>query len=161
MRDKFIKSSRIDKAVAAIQRGEFTHYADAAREFKCNRSAVSRRIRSLTKSKKEANLFWHQYLTIKQEKCLIHRINTLTDRGMPPTSYIIKNLAEEIKGGPLEKNWVGQFVKRHSIRLKSLYLRNIDNLRASAEYAPIFQLFFSVVYCFIIIILRIYYLGIC
>jgi hypothetical protein len=59
MRDKFIKSSRIDKAVAAIQRGEFTYYADAAREFKCDRSAVSRRIRGLTKSKKEANLFWH------------------------------------------------------------------------------------------------------
>jgi hypothetical protein len=161
MRDKFIKSSRIDKAVAAIQRGEFTHYADAAREFKCDRSAVSRRIRGLTKSKKEANSFWHQCLTIEQEECLIHRINTLTDRGMPPTSHIVKNLAEEIKGGPLGKNWVGQFVKRYSIRLKSLYLRNIDNLYTSAKYAPIFQLFFSVVCCFIIIILRIYYLGIC
>jgi hypothetical protein len=79
---------------------------------------------------------------------------------MPPTSHIIKNLAEEIKGGPLGKNWVGQFVKRHSIRLKSLYLRNINNLRASAKYAPIFQLFFSVVCYFIIIILRVYYLGI-
>jgi len=160
MRDKFIKSSRIDQAVAAIQRGEFTHYADAAREFKCDRSAISRRIRGLTKSKKEANSFWHQCLTIEQEECLIHRINTLTDRGMPPTSHIVRNLAEEIKGGPLGKNWVGQFVKRHSIRLKSLYLRNIDNLRASAEYAPMFQLFFSVVYYFIIDISHLYYLSI-
>jgi hypothetical protein len=76
---------------------------------------------------------------------LIHRINTLTDRGMPPTSHIVRNLTEEIRGGPLGKNWVGQFVKRHSIRLKSLYLRNIDNLRTSSEYAPMFQLFFSMV----------------
>ena len=57
---------------------------------------------------------------------------------MPPTSYIIKNLAEEIRGAEVGKNWVGHFVKRHSIRLKSLYLRNINNLRAGAEYAPIF-----------------------
>jgi hypothetical protein len=139
--------------VAAIQRGEFTHYTDIAREFKYNRSTVSRRIRSLTKSKKEANSFWYQYLTIKLEEYLIHRINTLTDRGIPPTSHIIRNLAEEIKGGPLGKNWVGQFVKRYSIRLKSLYLRNIDNLHTSAKYTPIFQLFFSIVCYFIIIIL--------
>jgi len=45
-------------------------------------------------------------------------------------------------------------VKRHSIRLKSLYLRNIDNLRAGAEYAPMFQLFFSVVSYFFAIIMR-------
>jgi hypothetical protein len=57
IRDKFIKSSRIDKAVAVIQRGEFTHYANIAREFKYNRSTVSRRIRGLIKSKKEANSF--------------------------------------------------------------------------------------------------------
>ncbi|PMD51091.1 uncharacterized protein K444DRAFT_546312, partial [Hyaloscypha bicolor E] len=77
-------------------------------------------------------------------------INTLTNQGIPLTSHIIKNLAEKIKGGPLGKNWVSQFVKYYSIRLKSLYLRNIDNLRTSA----------NVIYYFIIIILYIYYLVI-
>jgi O6-methylguanine-DNA--protein-cysteine methyltransferase len=57
MRAKFIKSSRVNKAIAAIQRGEFAHYANAAKEFKCDHSAVSRRIRGLTKTKKEANSF--------------------------------------------------------------------------------------------------------
>jgi DNA invertase Pin-like site-specific DNA recombinase len=57
IRNKFIKSSRINKAVAAIQRGEFTYYTNIAREFKYNRSTISRRIRSLIKSKKEANSF--------------------------------------------------------------------------------------------------------
>ena len=80
---------------------------------------------------------------------------------MPPTSYIVRNLAEEIKGGPVGKNWVGQFVKRHDIRLKSLYLRNIDNLRASAEYALIFQLFFSVVSYFFAVISRVYFKNHC
>ena len=68
---------------------------------------------------------------------------------MPPTSHIVRNLAEEIRGKPVGKNWVSQFVKRYSIRLKSLYLRNIDNLRASAEYALMFQLFFSIASCFL------------
>ncbi len=159
MRDKFIKSARIDAAIAAIQRGEFTDYNNAAKHFKCSQSGVSRRIRGLTKTKKEANSFWHQCLTIEQEEVLIHRINLLTDRGMPPTSHIVKNLVEEIRGGPVGKNWVGQFVKRHGLRLKSLYLRNIDNLRAGAEYAPMFQLFFSIVSYFFIIISCIYYLN--
>lgn len=106
---------------------------------------MSRRIRGLTKSKKDADSFWNQCLTNEQEEVLIHRINTLTDRAMPPTSHIVRNLAEEIRGGKVGKNWVGQFVKRHGIRLKSLYLHNIDNLRAGAEYAPMFQLFFSIV----------------
>jgi hypothetical protein len=157
MRDKIDKSARIDEAVAAIQRGEFSDYTNAARKYGCDRSSLSRRIRGLTKSKKDANSFWHQCLTIEQEEVLIYRINDLTDRSMPPTSHIVRNLAEEIRGAPVGKNWVGQFVKRHQIRLKSLYLRNIDNLRAGAEYAPMFQLFFSVVSCFFTVISRLYY----
>ena len=139
------KSGRISKAVDAIRRGEFSDYTKAADHFKCSRSAVSRRVQGLTKTRQEANSFWHQCLTIEQEEVLIRRINHLTDRAIPPTSHIVKNLAEEIRGAPVGKNWVGQFVKRYSIRLKSLYLRNIDNLRAGAEYAPMFQLFFSTV----------------
>ena len=144
------KSDRIDAAVSAIQRGEYTDYSTAAKAYGASRTAVSRRVRGLTTSRREANSFWHQCLTIEQEEVLIARINELSDRAMPPTSHIVRNLAQEIRGSPVEKNWVGQFVKRHGIRLKSLYLRNIDNLRAGAEYAPMFQLFFSVVSCFLI-----------
>jgi hypothetical protein len=104
MRDKYVKSSHIDAAIAAIQRGEFSDYANTAREHKCDRGALSRRIRGLTRSKKEANSFWHQCLTIEQEEVLIDRINLLTDRAMPPTSHIVKNLVEEIRGGPVSKN---------------------------------------------------------
>jgi hypothetical protein len=41
MRDKFIKSSRIDAAVAAIQRGEFSDYTNIARKYSYNRGAFS------------------------------------------------------------------------------------------------------------------------
>ena len=52
---------------------------------------------------------------------------------MPPTGYIVDGLVEEIRGAPVRKNWVGQFVKHYRVRLKSLYVYNIDNLRARAE----------------------------
>ncbi len=122
MRDKYLKSKAVDAVVAAIQRGEFTDYSNAAKHFECSHSAVSRRVRGLTKTKKEANSFWHQCLTIEQEEVLIDRINYLTNRAMPPTSHIVRNLAEEIRGGPVGKNWVGQFIKRHGLQLKSLYV---------------------------------------
>jgi hypothetical protein len=59
MRDKFVKSRRINDVIAIIRRGEFTNYANIAREYKCDCGALSRRIRNLTKSKKDANFFWH------------------------------------------------------------------------------------------------------
>lgn len=64
---------------------------------------------------------------------------------MPPTSSTVRNLAEEIRGEPVGKNWSGQFVQRYKDCLTSLYLRNIDNLRVSSEYAPMFTLFFTLV----------------
>ena len=81
----------------------------------------------------------------EKREVLIQHINDLTDQGMLPTSQIVRNLAEENRGEPIGKNWVSRFVKRYEIKLKSLYLWNINNLRASAEYSPMFQLFFSVV----------------
>jgi len=70
----------------------------------------------------------------------------LTARSIPPTSQIVKNLAEEIIGGkPVGKNWTSDFVKRYNGRLDSLYLRNIDNIRIQAEYLPIIKQFFDLV----------------
>src|SRR5208282_3446146 len=105
MRDKYAKSKAIDEAIGAIKRGEFVHYSDAAKKYKCDHGALSRRIRGLTKSKKDADSFWRQCLTNEQEEVLIARINHLTDRGMPPISQIVKNLAEEIRGERVRKNW--------------------------------------------------------
>ena len=64
---------------------------------------------------------------------------------MPPTSAIVKNLAEEIRGWRIGKNWTGDFIKCYKDRLTSLYLRNIDNLHVGAEYAPMFKLYFDLV----------------
>ena len=57
MRDIYTKTLRIDKAVAAIQKGKFVYYENAAKHYSCLRNAVSRQIRGFIKLKKEANSF--------------------------------------------------------------------------------------------------------
>ena len=113
----------------------------------------------ITSLRAEVNSYLHQALTTLQEEVLIIRINYLSDRGLPPITAIVKNLAEEIRGAPVGKNWAGQFVCRYSDQLKSLYLRNIDNIRVSSEYRPIFKLFFTLV-CIIITLIPYIYSGI-
>jgi hypothetical protein len=53
------KSAKISAAIDAIKRGEFANYANTAKEYGYDRGALSRRIRGLTKTKKEANSFYH------------------------------------------------------------------------------------------------------
>jgi hypothetical protein len=52
----------------------------------------------------EAVLTYRQCLTNSQEKALIAIINNLTNRNMPPTITIVKNLVEEIRGYIVRKN---------------------------------------------------------
>jgi hypothetical protein len=59
---------------------------------------------------------------------------------------MVQNLAKEMVGQPVGKNWTGQFIKRYKDQLQSIYLRNIDNMRTQAEYALIIQHFFDLVY---------------
>jgi hypothetical protein len=94
---------------------------------------------------------FQQNLTSNQEEELIKVINDLSFRGLPPTSSIVRNLAEEMVSRLVGKNWTGQFIKRHKARLKSIYLRNMDNMRVKAEYGPMIQLFFRMV-CILIVL---------
>jgi hypothetical protein len=96
-------------------------------------------------SQQAASSEYKQRLTNTQETVLIQQINRLTDRGLPPTSSIIRSLAEEMIQGPVSKNWTGDFVRRHKSKLTSLYLRNIDSQRTKAEYPPMFKYFYTLV----------------
>jgi hypothetical protein len=86
-----------------------------------------------------------QRLSPEQEETLIKHINKLSDRNIPPTSQIVKNLAEEIIKDKVGKNWVGDFVKRHKDRIRSIYLRNMDGIRVKSEYVPLFNQFYDMV----------------
>ena len=90
------KSALIEQAISSIKSGEFKDYAAAARKYGVSKSTISRRIHGITSSRAEVNSYLHQALTTPQEEVLITRINYLSDRRLPPTTAIIKNLAEEI-----------------------------------------------------------------
>jgi uncharacterized protein YoaH (UPF0181 family) len=98
------KSAQVTKAVLIIRSGEYIDYSNAAKKFYYSHMAVIRRIKGLTKTRQEANSFYYQCLTNNQEEVLISRINKLIDQGLPSTSYIIRNLAEEIRGEYIGKN---------------------------------------------------------
>jgi hypothetical protein len=92
----------IDGAIAAAEaqmaKGERLNLTKTAGEFGVERSTLSRRIAGKTRSWEEYLSQDIQHLTNGQEKALIKRINYLTQRHMPPTCQIVKNLAEEICG---------------------------------------------------------------
>lgn len=142
-------SARIAAAITVIESGEIKDYSKAVAKFGVDRTSISKRIHGITRSHKEATSLFRKCLIDEQEELLVSHINKLTDRGQPPTSSIVRNLAEEIRGDVVGKNWTGQFVCRNSYRLKCPCLRNIDNLRVIAEYASMFTLFFTLIGVFL------------
>jgi hypothetical protein len=140
---------QMELALEACHEFSNPNFSAIAREFPpVNRQTLKRRFYNEQTSRAFANSIHRQNLTIVQEDQLIGHINMLTNRGLPPTSSIVRNLAEEMIGRPVGKNWTGQFIQRHKDRLESLYLRNIDNMRTKAEYAPMIQHFFELVCVF-------------
>ncbi len=138
-------NARIDLAVADLHQQEKPNFKATARKHAVNSTTLKRRYQGRQLSKQAASSEYRQCLTLAQEETLIGLINSLTDRGIPPTSQIVRNLAQEMIGRPVGKNWTGDFVKRYKNRLRSLYLRNIDSQRMKAEYAPLFKQFYDLV----------------
>ena len=139
---------RMKAALAKIESSKAPNYTAIAKEYKLTPSTLIRRAQGKTTSREEFQSQLHQCLTNEQERILIKQINRLTERGIPPTSQIVRNFAEEIIGRAVGKNWTSQFCRRHQSELKSLYLRNIENLRVKGEYGPTYKLFFDLVECF-------------
>src|ERR1700722_13926692 len=138
-------NARIESALADLESQTEPNYRATALKFEVDPTTLWRRYNGQQQSRQAANSEYRQRLTNSQDEVLIRHINKLTDRGIPPTSQIVKNLAEELIGDIVGKNWTSDFVRRHQDRLKSLYLRNIDNLRMKAEYAPLFKQFYNLV----------------
>ena len=143
--------ARLGLALADLAKQDKPNFMGTARKHGVNDTTLKRRFRGDQVSRYAAASEHRQCLTYVQEETLISAINSLTDRGIPPTSRIVRNLAEEMIERPVGKNWTGQFVKRYQSRLTSLYLRNIDSQRVKAEYAPMFKQFYDLVTLLLII----------
>ena len=123
-----VDEQRIEEALNTLDRQLIPNYAATAKEFGLERTTLMRRHQGQTISRAEATSLYHKLLTDTQEEALISQINKLTARSIPPTTSMVRNFAEEMIGREVNKNWTAGFVERHSDRLKSLYLRNIDYL---------------------------------
>ena len=92
----------------------------------------------MTVSKAQAHAATHQLLSPAQEKVLLGYIDRMTDKYIPPTTQIIRNLAEELLGEAVGKKWAAGFVQRHKDRIFSVYLRPLDKARVASEKAAMF-----------------------
>ena len=96
-------NARMEAAMAELDAQLKPNFSAAAEKWLLERTTLAKCWKGQTMSR-EANLEYRQLLTNVQEDALITRINHLTDRCMPPTSRIVKNIAEEIRGGEVNKN---------------------------------------------------------
>ena len=94
----------MDPAIAHLLRQESLNYAEAARTYGIVPTTLARRHKGLTISRAEATSTFRQQLNNIQEDTLLTYINALTNKHIPSTMQIIKNLAEEIAEEPIEKN---------------------------------------------------------
>jgi hypothetical protein len=136
---------RIAEAIADLESQEVPNVKKTAKKYGLKRTTLGKRWAGKTTSMDEYISTHRQCLTNSQEKALIQLINNLTERRMPPTTAIVKNLAEEIRGRAVGKNWTASFVARHKHELKSLYLKSIDNKRVKGEYSPAYKHFYKLV----------------
>ena len=135
----------MEAAITHLNRQKSVSYAEVTKIYGLDPSTLTHRHKGITVSRTEATSTFRQRLNNTEEDTLLSYIDSLTDRHIPPTTKIIKNLAEEIVGGPIGKNWTARFIQRHSNRICSLYLRPLDRARASAESITVFQRFYVLV----------------
>jgi Tc5 transposase DNA-binding domain len=145
---------RIPEAIADLDTQEVPNIRSTAIKYGLCPKTLENRWKGKSISMQEAVSIHRQALTNAQEKALIGIINKLTDRRMPPTSAIVKNLAEEIRGAPVGKNWTAQFVERHKDKLKSVYLKNMETKRVKSEYPPSYEYFFKLVLSYFMLLLK-------
>jgi hypothetical protein len=136
-------NERIQSAIADLESQEHANFGKTAKKWGVDRTTLRRRFNGKQRSHQQFHSQAKQCLSDAQEEALIGQINRLSERGIPPTSRIARNLAEEIVGRSVGKNWHTDFIRRHKERLKSLYMRNIDSKRKKAEYEPSFRLFYE------------------
>ena len=149
---KMVNEEDIKAALAEIELLEDPNYREIARKFKFMYTTLLRRAKGLTRSRADFQSEINQNLNNIQERILIKQINYLTDRGIPLISKMVKNFAEEIIGHEVEKNWIFDFCKRYSSKLKSLYLYNIENLYIKSEFGFIYKLFYNLVKYFFVLL---------
>ena len=99
--------AQLELAPDDLAKQEAPKFMATSKKFDIPRKTLYDRFSGRTVSRQEASSETHQCLTTEQEEALVSLINRHTNRGLPPTNSIVKNLAEEIIGRRVGKNWSG------------------------------------------------------
>lgn len=142
---------QIELAVAHLRAQERPNIAEASRMFGVEPTTLRRRFLRKTVSRAQITSEYHQRLNDVQEDTLLRHIDRMTELHIPPTTQIVRNLAEEIIGESVGPNWAGRFVKRHKNRICSVYLRPLDRARVVSENTANFEHFYRLVFLFYVI----------
>lgn len=86
---------RIEAALADLKLQDKPNFTATADKHRCDRSTLSRRFHRVTSSKADGYDSM-RLLDAAQSKALIKYINDLTERGLPPTISMLRNLAAGI-----------------------------------------------------------------
>ena len=149
-------TQRILEAITDLESQEVLNVKATAKRHNIKRKTLENHQKSRLISIEESISIYYQCLTNSQERALIQLINKLTNYRMSLTTTIIKNLTEEIRGYTIEKNQAVSFVYRHKNKLKSLYLKSINNKYTKGEFVPAYKLFYELVkslFCIALIVI--------
>ena len=132
----------IDDALEDLKTQEHPNYTHTAEKYGVVRSTLSRRHRGVIVSRDESTDD-KRLLSKQQQLNLVQYINTLSERGLPPTNAMVRNFAKDICGKGPGHNWVFRFVQTYKNILKSDYLEGLDSNRRKADSPVQFRRYFE------------------
>jgi hypothetical protein len=140
-----VNEAAIQLAINDLKSQDVINFTATAKKYRIDRTTLMRRYKGQTASHAEAHSTHLKLLTNAQEEVILKHISDLSERGMHPTPQILENLIVEIVRQPIGQCWVRRFCQRHRDKIKSTYLRGIDQTRKVADNSVYFEHFYSVV----------------
>jgi len=138
-----LNAARMVLALDDLTKQDVPNLLGTSRKWEVDRTTLTRQFRGTQMSRADFLSESIQCLSTDQERVVIGFINKLTDRNCIPTSHIVKNVAEEVAGQPVGKNWVGRFVRRYKNQLHAGFLRTIDSSRVRADNIDLYKQFYE------------------
>ena len=133
----------IDETIADLNSQKMFNIRETTKKHELVESIFRRKWKNQTKFSQTVVYQSKHRFTQMKEETLITQINRLIDRDISFTNQIVRNLTKEMIQKSINKNWAKNFINRNKNRLKSIYLKNINNDRIKSEYVFIFKQFYD------------------
>ena len=122
-------------ALADLKSSESTNYAATAAEHGCDETTLRRRHQGKQVSRQDAAFECRSLLSKQRERELISYINKLTARGLPPTTSMVWNFAQDLAKSRLQKTGC---TSSHDAVQTSLHLGGYEALISAGKRLIIF-----------------------